>query len=292
MAIIRTMANAKRRGRVGDTTYYVRNGEQVARQARNNSNYGTEASRTPAQLGQRVKWANLINVYKACAFWITGAYESKSANQTDYNRFMQLNLDSAKIYLTKALAENGTAVLDNFILSQGSLMSIGITNPVSGDYLQSSLIAGSTTPTTLGAAATAIIAENPGFSNGDNIALVMFRNIDDGEFGATLECTYREWTLDTSSTAALNTVGLFEFASFQGASNTLSIAKSNFTEAFMPYTGLILIHTRMDGGLKTSTQRPYIYSNSLIQQYSSDTAYEAAVESYRVQEEVLLAPGE
>ena len=83
MAKIRVMSNQRRVGRVGDTTYYVRDGEQIARQSQNNSNYGATASRTPAQMSRRVKWANLVNLFKGMKSWQPKAYDFKKKGQTD-----------------------------------------------------------------------------------------------------------------------------------------------------------------------------------------------------------------
>ncbi len=39
--------------------------------------------KTPAQMGQRVKWANLVAFYRANASWMPKAFENKKATQSD-----------------------------------------------------------------------------------------------------------------------------------------------------------------------------------------------------------------
>ena len=53
------------KGGAGGYTFYVRGGEQVIRQRKNNSNYGETASRTYAQMIRRIRWGNLVNVFKS-----------------------------------------------------------------------------------------------------------------------------------------------------------------------------------------------------------------------------------
>ena len=132
MAKARVSINPLYTGGAGGYSFYVRKDEQIVRQRKNNSNYGETASRSLAQQVRRVKWANLVNVFKACKEWIPKAYESKQGKRTDYNEFMSVNIGSARVCLTKDQAANGCAVVDAFQISKGSLPPITLTTPSSG----------------------------------------------------------------------------------------------------------------------------------------------------------------
>lgn len=293
MAVIRNTASALARGRVGNTTYYVANGQQVARQAKNNSNYGDTASRTESQQSRRVRWANLVNLYKACQYWMPKAFESKKSNQTDYNRFMQVNMATNTVALTKDMAANGCAVVMPFVVSQGSLQPIELSPRelnvgVATDITVASAPASGAT---VGEVSAAIIAANPEYRNGDNIAMVYFRNVTDSRGYPYLSTQYYEFTLDIASTASwadLSAAAHMEFVALSGV-EYLSSKATDYAGTHI--LGTVFIHTRKDGGkLITSSQQIYSTNDELIAEFSNPAAVQAAIDSYGVQEEVPLDP--
>lgn len=291
MAKVRTMANAIRKGAVGDSTYYYRNGEQIVRQRRNNSNYGATASRTESQMTNRVKWSNLVNVYKACKSWMPKAFESKKTNQTDYNRFMSVNRNSSRVALTKDMALNGCAVIDSYIISQGSITPIQI-NPYSGtttvtnrtDIAVTLTLSSSTTVAQL---AENIIANNPDFRDGDNLAFILFRQSVDSREYPYLTSEYFEITLDTTNTSAVSVNPIYSWLGVDGG--FLGILDSAWED--MERGAFAFIHTRKVGGsLQVSTQTAAGYDSQFIALFSSRAAVQAAIDSYGVDEDVPLDP--
>lgn len=292
MAIIRVTNNAKMRGQVGATTYYVRNGEQIARQAQNNSNYGEEASRTEAQMVRRVKWANLVNVYKACRFWMLKAFENKSQNQTDYNRFMSVNADNARVNLTKQEANQGNAVLDAYLMSQGSIPAITLGFESGDSVVTTDITLGEdfTTLSTVGAFSEAVIANNPAWRDGDNLAIITFIQIS-SPYGVHLSSTYDEITLDVTSDAPIvTTTAPWVFASLQGVSKVLTFKVPEMIATWRK--GLVLIHTRKEDKLLTSTQRAVVFDSSILDEYTTETKEKEAMLSYGIDTTVPLDPGE
>ena len=98
-----TDLNNKISGRVGDLVYFVRGGQQIVRSVP----ASVKNPRTEAQMRQRMKWANVLAVYKALQPCLKGCFEVKAAGQTDYNRFMSTNLQSSPVYLEKGIARMG-----------------------------------------------------------------------------------------------------------------------------------------------------------------------------------------
>lgn len=121
MALVRNPLAMKLRGKAGAFTYYTENGRQIVRVAQNSSNFGPGARRSSAQQLRRIKWANLVNFYKANRSWMRGAFQYKKAGQSDYNAFMSLNIASARVGMSKDMAQHGECVVDTFRISDGSL---------------------------------------------------------------------------------------------------------------------------------------------------------------------------
>lgn len=291
MAIIRTSANAIRRGRVGDTTYYYRNGQQVARQSRNNSNYGGMATRLPVQQANRVKWANLVNFFKVSRVWMKGAFESKKQNQTDYNAFMARNKSASPICLNKTQAAQSCCCAYPYIISQGSLAPVGYTFE-SGSIFTTDLLLpsgfdiGTATIKTL---SEAIIANNVGFQNGDNLAFITYGTRFESTVNPYTTCVYLELTLDTSNTATLASHPLGGLMN-EDASRHIIIDATG-----VGVTGDVscaLVHTRIDGGLKVSSQTLLCSAPTMYAPLTTDAWEAECAASYGVDEEVPLEPTE
>lgn len=293
MAVIRNTASALANGRIGNTTYYVANGQQIARQAQNNSNYGESASRSDAQQSRRVRWSNLVNGYKSMSFWMKKAFESKSKTQSDYNKFMQLNINSSTVALTKDMAVNGCCVWESWQVSQGSLspitlipLSVGL--GAKSDVKLSGEIAANAT---IADVSRDVIASNPTFQNGDNIAVIFFDTTLDGRGYPYSTSRYYEFTLDTSNTAAFSSLEVASVIESDYTNGWYSLATIQSASGPGVATGYAWIHTRkVNGNLQVSSQSIYIQNSHYVDQFSSDEAVNEAIASYGVQEDVPLDP--
>lgn len=290
MAVIRNTSSARRVGRVGNTTYYVSNGQQIARQSRNDSNYGVDASRTIAQQMRRVKWSNLVNIYKACKYWMPKAFESKKTSQSDYNKFMSLNINTSSVCLTKDQALGGCAVMASYIVSQGSLVPINYagedtqgTNVITSLTLNENSFEG----LTAGDVAAGIVSANVGFLPGDNIAMILFKTSEPKPNMPYTSTTYTEFTLDISSEIDFADTNFGTMLTL--VNKKLAVKSSLFGENL--YQCVALIHTRkVNGKLLTSTQQAYPNITDWWDKYSTQDQEEAAIASYGVQEDVPLDP--
>lgn len=293
MAVIRNTASAMANGRIGNTTYYVANGQQIARQSKNNSNYGDGASRSDAQQSRRVRWANLVNAYKAMSSWMPKAYESKKQNQSDYNKFMQLNINTSTVALTKDMAANGCAVWESWQVSQGSLVPINLIPDslaigVASDIKLSAAIGADTT---IAALSSDIIANNPAFRDGDNIAQVIFYTELDSRGYPYSTCRYYEFTLNTQNTALLSTLPVSAVMASSILSGQHLLAAKQGVTAVDSAEGFVWIHTRkVEGKLMVSSQSIYIQNDAFVNQFSTQAAIDAAVASYGVEVDVPLDP--
>lgn len=291
MAKIRVMSNQRRVGRVGDTTYYVRGGEQIARQSMNNSNYGASASRTPAQMSRRVKWANLVNLFKGMKSWQPKAYDFKKKGQTDYNLFMSLNINSALVCLTRDMAMNGCGCWEAYQVSRGSLAPIGITaGSVVGTAVTNIVCAlAFDANTTIGALSREIIAKNPAFENGDNIAIVGFWTMLDDRGYPYSGTDYRELTLDTASLVTLSDADLWSYISHTDDDR---LQLDYQTVSGGTTTHMVAIHTRKSTALQVSTQYLVPVNDIYSGQFMGQEWEQQCIDSYGIDDTVPLDPSE
>lgn len=289
MGKVRNSANTVRTGRIGENTWYVRDGIQIVRQRMNNSNYGEGASRTEKQQERRARWANLVNIYKAMKAWQPKAYESKKRGQTDYNVFMQLNVNDSPVYLTKDMATNGCAVAWTYQVSRGSLPPIELAYDSTDGVCESDIVITSavSSSTTIGALSADIIANNPNFKDGDNIALAVLQQQEDSRDYPFVKSPYQELTLDSASTALLSTLEIYKYID-QTAAAALTLKAPSATS--FPAVCMALIHTRLGASLQVSTQSFVQCAAAAWTDYIGETWAQECIESYGINGEVMLDP--
>lgn len=290
MAKIRSISNPMRTGGQGDTTYYVKGGEQITRQRRNNSNYGESASRTIAQQSNRARWANVVNFFKACSAWMPKAFEKKSRAQSDYNVFMQLNAASSPYYLMKSQAAADMAIPYNYFVSKGSLPTVALNWNPSQDNFDSDikLSISLTSSTTIAAFSSDVVANNNGYELGDNIGIVTLFYFTDSADIVHLLADYEEITL---SSADSRTFSQFEFERFLGVNTSGYLTVSPAGGGNWIFCGCTFIHTRKGTRLKVSTQQMKLVPPIDWSMYSSDAQKQRAIDSYGLTPDAPLEPG-
>lgn len=291
MSKVRIPINPKQVGKVGAYSMYVRDGEQIVRQRQNASNYGEEASRTLAQQTRRVKWSNLVSLFKYMSAWQPRAYENLNKGQTDYNKFMSLNINSATVALTKQQSADGAAVVAPVLVSQGSLVSPDAIAEGTHD-----ITIGMTWGTgsaasfaSIGELSEALVQNNAGWQDGDNLAAVYFLNWLDVQGTPRCSTVYDELTLDKTNTSALSTNSLASRMTFTAGGVGIDIAPN--TADYNEVVGWAIIHTRRDSGsLKVSTERIVMVDEDILNTFITQTQLDAAIASYGLSTEVPLEP--
>ena len=273
-------------GRVGAYSYYTTTGgRQIARVAQNSSNYGESATRTEAQQMRRSKWGNLVNFYKLNKTFFRRAFESKNSNQSDYNKFMSVNLPNARVALTKNDYALGGCVLDSFRMSEGSLR--GITDGYKAGALSSILgfgIDGALGSKTIGAVSQDLLTNNDFLKEGDQISYVYFRQFVPVDRVPRFSSLYFEMTLDTKSTLLLD-----------GIENAdLIYGEDGVLKGEMDHEGSIaafVLSRQINGSLQVSTETAILNSNLYLSQWTGEEAEKKAVASYGVDDTAMLEPG-
>lgn len=285
MSIVNNMWLRGSKKRLGGSVLYQAMGQtrqrELAAEVRN--------PRTQSQMAQRVKWANLVNFYRANASWMKFAYETKKTNQSDYNKFMSLNVPNSRIYLPKSIASQGGCIVDAYVMTQGSLASIEILpaqNKWQTNIYTPGLLEGVTTYT-VGEVSRAILGANPAIHEGDQLSFIRFTQQTNSVTGVPYVVVRKYEVIINSNDLRM----FFDFMpdgilDFGGAVGSEAMVVKNTGNA----GGFLVCLSRTVGG-KTfvSTQSIIVANNSaLIEAYSSEAALQAAIDSYGESEEPFL----
>lgn len=245
--------------------------------------------RTVDQMGQRVKWANLVNFYRANKSWMKFAFETKPKNRTDYNQFMSLNVANSRIYLPKGIANQGGCVVDSYVMTQGSLPSIEC-NYNADEWLTNLYLTGGldiTATTTVAEVSEALISSNPALREGDQISFIRLTQQTNSNTGVPFVVVRKyEVILNTSDLRFFGAFMPLDYITSLGGSTGNRIQVNDSGNA----GGFLLILSRTTGG-KTyvSTQSVIVANNdATIEAYSSANALQTAIDSYGESTEPFL----
>lgn len=287
MAITRNNLSMKMIGRVGAYSFYTSTGgRQVARVANNSSNYGDTAKRTVAMQTRRSRWGNVVSFYSANKDLMARAFERKAANISDYNRFMQLNIPIATVSLIKDDFVRGMAILQEYVIADGSLPEIGVAEVEEEGMIFNLLtgIDGEFADMSIGQISIDLLDHNPQLQEGDQLTFVSYSNR--GGTPSTIRI-YRqlcELTIDSKSAVSFGTLRYSNMI----AGNGLKIVVAGQGDVF----GQAVIHSRSIGGaLQVSRAKILLNSDTLVSQFSAPEAVQKAINSYGVDTENLLEPG-
>lgn len=287
MAITRNNLSMKMEGRVGAYSFYTTTGgRQVARIANNSSNYGETAKRTPAMQTRRTRWGNVVSFFRNNKDLMARAFERKGSNLSDYNRFMQLNIPMATVALEKDAFMRGMAILQEYVIADGSLPEIDVAE-VQEDGMVFNLLTtldGNFSDYTIGAVSVDLLDKNPQLQEGDQLTFISYTNA--GTTPSTIRI-YRhlcEMTIDSHSSSSF---GSLKYANII-TGNGLKVAIAGQGDVF----GQAIIHSRSVGGsLFVSRAKVTLNNTTLVEQFSAADAVKKAIASYGVDAEKLLEPG-
>lgn len=286
MAIVTNFWLKGSKKRLGGAVLYKAMGQTRARELANS----VTNPRTEAQMSQRIKWSNLVNFYRANASWMKYAFETKKDNQSEYNKFMSVNVTASQIALTKDAAASGACIVFPYIMTQGSLPSIEWQNAPSVVKSNIFLRPNDTMEdyTTVGEFSDALIQYNPALREGDQLSFIRLTQMVNATTGYPYVIVRKyEMILSKTSAEALEDYWPVEHFSAPGieTGNVLQVKKENRQGGF-----LMIISRTIGGKTYVSTQGVVIVNNeAFIQQYSSASAIQAAIQSYGDAEDAFLS---
>ena len=277
----------KMKGRVGAYTFYTTNGgRQVARIANNGSNYGDSAKRTVAMQTRRTKWGNLVSFYRANRDLMARAFERKDSNISDYNRFMQLNIPSARVALSRDDFMRGVTILQEYVVADGSLPEITCVVEELGDIIWdlNTSIDGEWSDHTIGEVSADLLSHNSGLQKGDQLTFISWTNAPNVDSKPRLYRHLFELTIDPASSISCSRLPGNEIVA--GSSGKTHIL--GFGEVY----GQSIIHSRVqNGNLLVSRANITLSNDTYVRQFSDPEAVKNAIDSYGVDVEKLLEPG-
>lgn len=286
MAIVQNFWLKGSKKRLGGAVLYKAMGQTRSREL------ASEVSnpRTVAQMTQRIKWSNLVNFYRANQSWMKYAFETKKTNQSEYNKFMSLNVTGSVVALTKQAASNGACVALPYIITQGSLPAIEWTK--SEDFMYSNIFLGESftlSDTSLVSEfSQALIENNPAIREGDQLSLIRVSQQVNPSTGYPY-IIVRKYELIVNTTS-MNIVANFLPVDLLAA-DTQYTGNPLYIETTSRQGGFAMILSRTIGG-KTyvSSQSLVVVNNdALINRWSSQAAIAEAIASYGESEEAFLS---
>lgn len=275
-----TGINTKMKGKVGQWVFRRTLGQTVVSELPEKKDTPV---RTLAQQTNRVRWANVVAMWKAFQGDLKPSFESKPANWSDFNAFTNVNLagDANNIYLPKSTAKMGGCVVAPYILTQGSLAPIalelaeGSLRPATNLYMDDLTIDSSTT---LLAFSQAIINHNEGWKDGDQLTVFVAQQSTDALGVPRVLVLAAKVNLSLAADAANTTLH-----SIVGNLSGYFVVndEGNLGGNRSILGGVAYIHSRKtkDGKTLVSSQS-FVVNNSAISLYNTTTALDEAIESY------------
>ena len=265
-------------GKVGDLVYAVRDGDQLIRGVPSK----VRNPRTELQMAQRMKWPNVLAAYRALQPYMKDCFETKQGGQTDYNRFMGINLHAEPVYLEKSAARLGAGIVAPYVISQGSLPSI----QVSGATPATDIALGQLTigdDTTVAEFAQAVVQNNGGYRYGDQLSFFRLVQEEDSQDGHPyISVTATRVNLDPTDTGTLRSVA--------PASGFSTVSGMLGADAALDGAGIAWIHSRtVNGKTRVSSQR-LVVDNDLLEEYGTAQMLSVATNSYGGSTEIFIRP--
>lgn len=270
------------RGKVGSLVFARRLGQQVTRAY----NANPKDAATRSQVQQRVKMANVVNMYRATRSLTNHSFEGATGGQTSYNLFVRYNLVNNNVSLSKEAASFGACVVAPYVISKGTLAAIQVQGL--GAEAVTNIAVGSlviNAETTIAQFATALVANNPGINYGDQLTYLSLVQATDANSGyPVVQSTIHEVTLNQADNMPLR--------------NYLPEVATAVKEGMLAHGALIgrggfcwiLSRKNADGSLSVSSQRIVLTSADVADQYTTTAAVTKAVNSYGFNADAILVP--
>lgn len=285
------------RGKVGDNIMYVSGGQQ------NVIKYQSRISnpRSAGQMYQRARFSN------AGRFFTRGrqalfkfAFEGKKPGVSDFNAFMQANINRSVLISKSALAVEGYPAIGDFIMSKGSLPSLPCR--VVNDYWQVAfgIEASSPYPTTVGALSKLLI-ESGSFEYDDILTFVWICTFTSGtlpsvkpSFDSTTDWTIKQFRVNPNDLTPLSDYEMRAGSRSWSGRNLLTLIDLQDSQLLSSDdSGFVCIHSRNTrSGLKVSTQVLALGSGIVdaLQICRSDSYIASVIEDWQATQQVDIAP--
>lgn len=273
-------------GKVGDLVFYRDGGEQRTR-----TRVIPKNPRSPLQMAQRVRIANVAALYRLLAPIVRDSFSNRPSNQSGYNAMASGAIELSP-FMTKEMANADSVLPMPAVIAKGILQGVEVNPNISGANLPAVVIPSlsGSSGATIGSVSTAILADYPTLQEGDKLTIVALGFEADDSFGFDLYkgATYiKEIVIDTADSATIESVGgLAVEAGALIVDGVQSLASGSEVRA------IAAVVSRVDGNgaLQTSFARLALNgpAETIYDSYRTDEALQAAVASYNAGSESIL----
>ena len=272
-------------GTSANTIYYEVNGVTFGRSKP--SKMGNP--KTDAQMKQRIKMNNILNMYKYIKGYLQQNFEGIIGNKNASSFFRSYNLMKTPVWLTKAQKETYKFVLAPYVVAQGRINSVGY------EFRDGSFVSDINVgdleinnETEENALSSVVCANNEGWTNNDTLQVILLRqkraaSLDEEIAHPT--CCSIVVSLDNSSATKIGEIPVLESLSNMSRFSLCSVDgklavrvedSEEYTYAFA------VVHGRGQGRDKiVSTQQLCLSDNALYDSYCSKEAFDKAYKSYK-----------
>ena len=272
-------------GTKANTIYYEVNGVTFGRSKP--SKMGNP--KTEAQMKQRIKMNNILNMYKYIKGYLQQNFEGIIGNKNASSFFRSYNLMKTPVWLTKAQKESYKFVLAPYVVAQGRINSVGY------EFRDSAFVSDINVgdleindETEESVLSSVICGNNEGWTNNDSLQVILLRqkraaSLDEEIAHPT--CCSIVVSLDNSSATkigdiapleSLSNMSRFSLCSVDGKLAVRVEDSEEYTYAFA------VVHGRGQGRDKiVSSQQLCLSDNALYDSYCSKEAFDKAYKSYK-----------
>ena len=272
-------------GRVGNMRFYERNGEIIGVSLPN----GIRNPKSPAQMQQRIKMNNILNMYKYIKGYLQQNFEGIIGNKNASSFFRSYNLMKTPVWLTKEQKESYKFVLAPYVVAQGRIPTVGYEFRdgvfVSDINVGDLEINDETEERVL---SSVICGNNEGWTNNDTLQVILLRqkrvaSLDEDIVHPT--CCSILVSLDNASATKIGEIPVLESLSNMSrfslcnVDGKLAVRVANTAE----YTyAFAIVHGRGQGREKiVSSQQLCLSDTALYDSYCSSEVFNKAYESYK-----------
>lgn len=274
------------KGKVGDLVFYRDGGEQRTR-----TRVIPKNPRTPAQMAQRVRMANVSAIFRLLSPILKESFTGRPSNQSGFNAFASMAIPASP-FMTKEMATADAVLPMPCFVSKGTLspIDLGTINDDGDIYPAVVLPDAQAEGATFGGVSRVLLNRYPSLKNGDKItqSLVIFKPAGEPVNGVQSYKTSvytKSVVIDTTSEDTLAVIGVKTTADGFSLVGGSSLAT---TDVAMCAT--IVSRINEGGALETSTQSAWLSTaaETLYESYRTDAALNSAVQSYMAGAESIL----
>lgn len=285
MAIVNNLWLRGTKKRLAGTVVYQSMGQTIQRELASQ----VTNPRTEAQMQQRVRWANIVALYRVLKPMMKYAFENKKRTQSDYNAFMSANISYSPIALTKQEAAAGACVVAPYTITRGTLPSVQIAEDTEGFVTNIFMPDGIDFDTaSVKLFSEQVLAANPGLREGDQISFIRLTQSTNSVTGIPYVILRKyEVLLNTSNSELVSKYLPAELLDVKEAGNkvAISVLNNGGTGAFA-----IIVSRTVAGKTYVSTQELQpVNMAAMITAYSSEKQFAGAIASYGMTDDVFLS---